>query len=144
MKKVLLIHGPNLNLTGQREPGINGSNTLASINAEVVQKCERLGMECAVFQSNSEGALIDRIHAAREDCDAIIMNAGAYTHYSYAIRDAIKAITVPVVEVHISDIEKREEFRHLSVTAPVCIAQIRGHGFESYTMGIDLLAGAKQ
>ena len=144
MKKVLLIHGPNLNLTGQREPGIYGSNTLASINAEVVQKCERLGMECAVFQSNSEGALIDRIHAAREDCDAIIMNAGAYTHYSYAIRDAIKAITVPVVEVHISDIEKREEFRHLSVTAPVCIAQIRGHGFESYTMGIDLLAGAKQ
>ena len=77
MKKVLLIHGPNLNLTGQREPGIYGSNTLASINAEVVQKCERLGMECAVFQSNSEGALIDRIHAAREDCDAIIMNAGA-------------------------------------------------------------------
>ena len=144
MKKVLLIHGPNLNLTGQREPGIYGSNTLASINAEVVQKCERLGMECAVFQSNSEGALIDRIHAAREDCDAIIMNAGAYTHYSYAIRDAIKAITIPVVEVHISDIEKREEFRHLSVTAPVCIAQIRGHGFESYTMGIDLLAGAKQ
>ena len=139
-----MIHGPNLNLTGQREPGIYGSNTLASINAEVVQKCERLGMECAVFQSNSEGALIDRIHAAREDCDAIIMNAGAYTHYSYAIRDAIKAITIPVVEVHISDIEKREEFRHLSVTAPVCIAQIRGHGFESYTMGIDLLAGAKQ
>ena len=140
MKKVLLIHGPNLNLTGQREPGIYGSNTLASINAEVVQKCERLGMECAVFQSNSEGALIDRIHAAREDCDAIIMNAGAYTHYSYAIRDAIKAITIPVVEVHISDIEKREEFRHLSVTAPVCIAQIRGHGFESYTMAIDMLS----
>ena len=85
MKKVLLIHGPNLNLTGQREPGIYGSNTLASINAEVVQKCERLGMECAVFQSNSEGALIDRIHAAREDCDAIIMNAGAYTHYSLSL-----------------------------------------------------------
>lgn len=144
MKKVLLIHGPNLNLTGMREPGIYGTDTLASINAEVVQKCERLGMDCSVFQSNSEGALIDRIHAAREDCDAIIMNAGAYTHYSYAIRDAIKAITIPVVEVHISDIEKREEFRHLSVTAPVCIAQIRGHGFESYTMGIDLLAGAKQ
>ena len=144
MKKVLLIHGPNLNLTGMREPGIYGTDTLASINAEVVQKCERRGMDCSAFQSNSEGALIDRIHAAREDCDASIMNAGAYTHYSYAIRDAIKAITIPVVEVHISDIEKREEFRHLSVTAPVCIAQIRGHGFESYTMGIDLLAGAKQ
>ena len=80
MKKVLLIHGPNLNLTGMREPGIYGTDTLASINADVVQKCERLGMDCSVFQSNSEGALIDRIHAAREDCDAIIMNAGAYTH----------------------------------------------------------------
>ena len=140
MKKVLLIHGPNLNLTGQREPGIYGSNTLSSINAEVVQKCERLGMECAVFQSNSEGALIDRIHAAREDCDDIIMNAGAYTHYSYAIHDALKAVSIPAVEVHMSDIQKREEFRHLSVTAPACIAQIRGHGFESYTMAIDMLA----
>ena len=110
MKKVLLIHGPNLNLTGQREPGIYGSNTLASINAEVVQKCERLGMECAVFQSNSEGALIDRIHAAREDCDAIIMNAGAYTHYSYAIRDAIAAVRLPCVEVHMSNVHAREEF----------------------------------
>ena len=95
MKKVLLIHGPNLNLTGMREPGIYGTDTLASINAEVVQKCERLGMDCSVFQSNSEGALIDRIHAAREDCDAIIMNAGAYTHYSYAIRDAIAAVRLP-------------------------------------------------
>ena len=97
MKKVLLIHGPNLNLTGMREPGIYGTDTLASINAEVVQKCERLGMDCSVFQSNSEGALIDRIHAAREDCDAIIMNAGAYTHYSYAIRDAIAAVRLPCV-----------------------------------------------
>ena len=140
MKKVLLIHGPNLNLTGMREPGIYGTDTLASINAEVVQKCERLGMDCSVFQSNSEGALIDRIHAAREDCDAIIMNAGAYTHYSYAIHDALKAVSIPAVEVHMSDIQKREEFRHLSVTAPACIAQIRGHGFESYTMAIDMLA----
>lgn len=140
MKKVLLIHGPNLNLTGMREPGIYGTDTLASINAEVVQKCERLGMDCSVFQSNSEGALIDRIHAAREDCDAIIMNAGAYTHYSYAIHDALKAVRIPAVEVHMSDIQKREEFRHLSVTAPACIAQIRGHGFESYTMAIDMLA----
>lgn len=140
MKKVLLIHGPNLNLTGMREPGIYGTDTLASINAEVVQKCERLGMDCSVFQSNSEGALIDRIHAAREDCDAIIMNAGAYTHYSYAIHDALKAVRIPAVEVHMSDIQKREEFRHLSVTAPACIAQIRGHGFESYTMAIDMLS----
>ena len=121
MKKVLLIHGPNLNLTGQREPGIYGSNTLASINAEVVQKCERLGMECAVFQSNSEGALIDRIHAAREDCDAIIMNAGAYTHYSYAIRDAIAAVRLPCVEV----------------IGPVCAGVIAGFGKHSYLLAVD-------
>ena len=139
MKKVLLIHGPNLNLTGQREPGIYGSNTLASINAEVVQKCERLGMECAVFQSNSEGALIDRIHAAREDCDAIIMNAGAYTHYSYAIRDALASITVPKVEIHISNIMEREDFRKVSVTAPVCDKQIYGHGLNGYLEAIDFV-----
>ena len=97
-------------------------------------------MEC--FHSNHEGAIIDAIQEADGTFDGIVINPGAYAHYSYAIRDAIKAITIPVVEVHISDIEKRdEEFRHLSVTAPVCIAQIRGHGFESYTMGIDLLAG---
>ena len=140
MKKVLLIHGPNLNLTGQREPGIYGSNTLASINAEVVQKCERLGMECAVFQSNSEGALIDRIHAAREDCDAIIMNAGAYTHYSYAIRDAISSVQKPCVEVHMSNIHAREAFRHESVIAPVCVGQICGFGAQSYLLGLRALA----
>ena len=146
MKKVLLIHGPNLNLTGQREPGIYGSNTLASINAEVVQKCERLGMECAVFQSNSEGALIDRIHAAREDCplvifafncDAIIMNAGAYTHYSYAIRDAIAAVRLPCVEVHMSNVHAREEFRHKSVIGPVCAGVIAGFGKHSYLLAVD-------
>ena len=128
MKKVLLIHGPNLNLTGQREPGIYGSNTLASINAEVVQKCERLGMECAVFQSNSEGALIDRIHAAREDCDAIIMNA---------IRDAIAAVRLPCVEVHMSNVHAREEFRHKSVIGPVCAGVIAGFGKHSYLLAVD-------
>ena len=124
MKKVLLIHGPNLNLTGQREPGIYGSNTLASINAEVVQKCERL-------------ALIDRIHAAREDCDAIIMNAGAYTHYSYAIRDAIAAVRLPCVEVHMSNVHAREEFRHKSVIGPVCAGVIAGFGKHSYLLAVD-------
>ena len=108
MKKVLLIHGPNLNLTGMREPGIYGTDTLASINAEVVQKCERLGMDCSVFQSNSEGALIDRIHAAREDYDAIIMNAGAYTHYSYAIRDAIAAVRLPPQVGHRPGLRRRD------------------------------------
>ena len=125
MKKVLLIHGPNLNLTGQREPGIYGSNTLASINAEVVQKCERLGMECTVFQSNSEGALIDRIHAA------------AYTHYSYAIRDAIAAVRLPCVEVHMSNVHAREEFRHKSVIGPVCAGVIAGFGKHSYLLAVD-------
>ena len=137
MKKVLLIHGPNLNLTGQREPGIYGSDTLASINAEVVTKCERLGMECAVFQSNSEGALIDRIHAAREDCDAIIINAGAYTHYSYALRDAIAAVRLPCVEVHMSNVHAREEFRHKSVISEVCRGTILGFGKNSYILAAE-------
>ena len=137
MKKVLLIHGPNLNLTGMREPGIYGTDTLASINAEVVQKCERLGMDCSVFQSNSEGALIDRIHAAREDCDAIIMSAGADTHYSYALRDAIAAVRLPCVEVHMSNVHAREDFRHKSVIGPVCAGVIAGFGRQSYLLAVD-------
>ena len=137
MKKVLLIHGPNINLTGQREPGIYGSETLAAINAEVVTKCQRLGMDCAVFQSNSEGALINRLHAAREDCDAIIINAGAYTHYSYALRDAIAAVRLPTVEVHMSNVDAREEFRHKSVIGPVCAGSIAGFGKHSYLLAVD-------
>lgn len=137
MKKVLLLHGPNLNLTGQREPGIYGSDTLAAINAEVVTKCEQLGMSCSVFQSNSEGALIDRIHEAREDCAAIIINAGAFTHYSYALRDAIAAVRLPCVEVHMSNVHAREEFRHHSVLAPVCAGVIAGFGKHSYLMAVD-------
>lgn len=137
MKKVLLIHGPNINLTGQREPGIYGSETLAAINAEVITKCQRLGMDCAAFQSNSEGALIDRLHAAREDCDAIIINAGAYTHYSYALRDAIAAVRLPTVEVHMSNVDAREEFRHKSVIGPVCAGSIAGFGKHSYLLAVD-------
>ena len=137
MKKVMLIHGPNLNLTGQREPGIYGTDTLASINAEVVTKCERLGMECSVFQSNSEGAIIDRIHAAREDCDAIIINAGAYTHTSVALRDAITATRLRVIEVHLSNVHAREEFRHHSYLAPVCRGVICGFGKHSYLLAVD-------
>ncbi|MBQ1742217.1 MAG: 3-dehydroquinate dehydratase, partial [Oscillospiraceae bacterium] len=97
-----------------------------------------IAVEC--MQSNHEGAIIDAIQEADGAFDGIVINPGAYTHYSYAIRDAIAAISIPTVEVHLSDIQKREEFRHLSVTAPACIAQIRGHGFESYTMAIDLLS----
>lgn len=137
MKKVLLIHGPNLNLTGLREPGIYGTDTLPVINAEVVQKCEKLGLACAVFQSNSEGALIDRIHEAREDCAAIIFNAGAFTHYSYALRDAIAAVRLPCIEVHMSNVHAREEFRHHSVLAPVCAGVIAGFGKHSYLLAVD-------
>ena len=143
MKKILLVHGPNLNLTGIREPGIYGRNSLAAINEEVVLKCERLGMLCSVFQSNSEGALIDRLHAAMDDCDGIIINAGAYTHYSYAIRDALASLEIPKIEVHISTVHKREEFRHVSVTAPVCTGQIVGLGLFGYVLAMDYLTAPR-
>lgn len=137
MKKILLIHGPNLNLLGEREPGIYGRDTMASINAEVIDKCHKNGMECTAFQSNTEGAIIDQIHAAQGDCDAIILNAGAYTHYSIAIRDAIAAVRLPVVEVHLSNVHAREEFRHTSVIAPVCAGVIAGFGKNSYLLAVD-------
>lgn len=137
MKKILLIHGPNLNLLGEREPGIYGHDTMASINAEVIDKCHKNHMECVAFQSNSEGAIIDRIHAAQGNCDAIILNAGAYTHYSIAIRDAIAAVRLPVVEVHLSNVHAREEFRHTSVIGPVCAGVIAGFGKNSYLLAVD-------
>ena len=123
MKRCIIDPRSNLNLTGQREPGVM-VRTRWHPSMRRLYKCERLGMECAVFQSNSEGALIDRIHAAREDRDAIIMNAGAYTHYSYAIRDAIAAVRLPCVKVHMSNVHAREEFRHKSVIGPVCAGVI--------------------
>ena len=141
MKKILLIHGPNLNLLGEREPGIYGRDTMASINAEVVNKSQQNGMDCIVFQSNSEGEIIDRIHAARGDCDAIILNEGAYTHYSIAIRDAIAAVRLPVVEVHLSNVHAREEFRHVSVIGPVCAGVIAGFGKNSYLLAVDAVKG---
>jgi len=142
--KILVINGANMNLLGKREPDIYGREDYAALCARIYAHAQSRGIAVECFQSNHEGAIIDAIQEADGMFDGIVINPGAYAHYSYAIRDAIKAITVPVVEVHISDIEKREEFRHLSVTAPVCIAQIRGHGFESYTMGIDLLAGEER
>ena len=140
--KILIINGPNLNLLGVREKSIYGDSSFEPFFNTLTADFPDIEFE--YFQSNHEGAIIDKIHDRGFDVDGIVLNAGAYTHTSIAIGDAIRAVKAPVVEVHISDIEKREEFRHLSVTAPVCIAQIRGHGFESYTMGIDLLAGAKQ
>ena len=141
MKKISLIHGPNINLTGNREPGIYGRDTLAAINEEVVLKCQSLGWQCVVFQSNSEGALIDRIHEAIGDCDGIIINAGAYTHYSYAIRDALAATRLPCVEVHMSNVYAREEFRHHSTISAVCAGVIAGLGKNSYLLAVDAMKG---
>ena len=138
-RKILVVHGPNLNLLGEREPGYYGSDSFASVNEEIKAKAKELDFECEIFQSNSEGALIDKLHAARLDCAGVVINAGAYTHYSYAIRDAIAAIKIPVVEVHMSNIHARDEFRHTSVIAPVCAGQIAGFGKYSYLLGVEAL-----
>ena len=139
MKKILVIHGPNLNLLGEREPGVYGTDTFESINAEIIAHSKGYGMECDIFQSNHEGAIIDKLHEASKEYDGVVLNAGAYTHYSYAIRDAIAAIKIPVVEVHLSNIHARDGFRENSVIAPVCAGQISGFGKYSYLMGVDAL-----
>ena len=139
MKKVLVIHGPNLNLTGLREPGVYGTVSLADINEEILQTAKEMGLECEVFQSNQEGAIIDKIHQTLEGTDGIILNAGAYTHYSYAIRDALASVKKPCVEVHLSNIHAREEFRKTSVIAPVCVGQICGFGKDSYLLALAAL-----
>ncbi|MBQ5331597.1 MAG: type II 3-dehydroquinate dehydratase [Oscillospiraceae bacterium] len=140
MKKILIMNGPNLNLLGVREPGIYGGDSLSSINEEIRKKAEEKGMETDFFQSNHEGELIDRLHAAMGKYDGIIFNAGAYTHYSYAIRDAIAAIKVPVIEVHISNVHTREEFRHKSVISPVCVGVVAGLGKKSYICALEYFA----
>ena len=141
MKDVLIINGPNLNLLGEREPGIYGSDTYASGCGEIKAEAKKLGFDsCECFQSNHEGEMIDKIHAARLDKCGIILNAGAYTHYSYAIRDAVAAVRIPVIEVHISNVHTREEFRHHSVISPVCAGVICGFGKNSYILGLQGLA----
>lgn len=141
MKKILIINGPNLNLLGEREPGVYGSDTLDSINADLAKKASALGVEIAFFQSNHEGEIIDTIHAARLEFDAAVINAGAYTHYSYAIRDAIAAVKIPFIEVHMSNIHAREEFRANSVIAPVCAGQICGLGKMGYSLALTAAVG---
>lgn len=140
MKKIIVIHGPNLNLLGEREPGVYGNDSFDSINAEIAEKAKSKDFEIEIFQTNLEGGIIDMLHEARLTFDGVILNAGAYTHYSYAIRDAISAIKIPVVEVHLSNIHAREEFRHTSVIAPVCVGQIAGFGKNSYMLAVDALA----
>lgn len=137
--KILVINGPNLNLLGEREPNIYGGNSLQSINEELAKKAAEMGHELTFFQSNGEGEIIDQLHAARLDCAGVILNAGAYTHYSYAIRDAIAAIKIPVIEVHLSNVDSREEFRSTSVIAPVCKGSIAGFGKNSYALALSAL-----
>lgn len=139
MKKILVLHGPNINLTGIREPDTYGRMTLEDINQYILGRAHQLGLECDIFQSNHEGALIDKIHEALNGYDGIVINAGAYTHYSYAIRDAISSVKKPCVEVHMSNIHAREPFRHESVIAPVCVGQICGFGWRSYLLGVEAL-----
>ena len=139
--KICVLQGPNLNLTGLREPGVYGARTLEDIHRRIAQRAEELGVEVEFYQSNWEGALIDKLHACRSTVDGVIFNPGAYSHTSYALRDAISAIALPVVEVHISNIHAREEFRHTSVIAPVCRGQIAGFGADSYMLALQAMQG---
>ncbi|MBR1728414.1 MAG: type II 3-dehydroquinate dehydratase [Selenomonadaceae bacterium] len=137
-KKILVINGPNLNLLGTREPEIYGSTTLADINDLLRNRAEKLGVEINFFQSNIEGEIVTQIQKARGVYNFILLNAAAFTHYSIAIRDAISAVNVPVIEIHLSNIHAREEFRHHSVIAPVVMGQICGFGVESYIAALDI------
>lgn len=136
MAQILVINGPNLNLLGQREPEIYGTATLADINRQLTELAQQHSVELDFYQSNHEGEIIDRLHSAINSVDGILINPGAYSHYSIAIRDAISSVRIPVVEVHLSNIHAREEFRQHSVIAPVAVGQISGFGTQSYALGL--------
>lgn len=137
--KILVLNGPNLNMLGIREPSVYGSDSLATIVSDLKKYAAERGVELRDFQSNSEGALVDAIHDAYQWASGIVFNAGAYTHYSYALRDAISAVKLPVVEVHLSNVHARDEFRHRSVIAPVCLGVCAGFGRWSYFAGLQAL-----
>ncbi|MFT4960735.1 MAG: 3-dehydroquinate dehydratase-2 [Paracoccaceae bacterium] len=140
MTNILVLNGPNLNLLGTRQPEVYGSTTLAMVEAACVKHGQTLDMEIRCFQSNHEGALIDAIHAAKGTQDGLVLNAGAYTHTSIALMDAIASVELPLVEVHLSNIHAREEFRHKSYIAPVALGQICGFGSQGYLLALDALA----
>ena len=142
MKKFLVINGVNLNMLGIREPGIYGGESLAALEERIGKRAEALGVQADFFQSNYEGAVCEAIHGALGVYDGIIINPGAFTHYSYAVRDALGSVKLPAVEVHISNIHKREEFRHTSVTAPECVGQICGLGLLGYELALEALCDA--
>jgi 3-dehydroquinate dehydratase-2 len=143
IKNILVIHGPNLNLLGEREPEVYGAKTLKDVNREISIHASVKNLNFRFYQSNHEGKIIDFIHKNRRWADGMVINPGALTHYSYALRDAISAVGKPAVEVHLSDIHKREAFRKISVVQPVCIKQISGKGIQSYIEGIEILLSRK-
>lgn len=142
--RVLVVNGPNLNLLGVRRPEVYGTTTLAELEERCRDWGAALGIEVETFQSNHEGAIIDRLHQALGRCDGVVLNPGALAHYSYALHDAVEAIALPVVEVHLSDIARREEWRTHSVVSPACAATISGHGADGYREALELLAARGQ